>query len=54
MSRVGKSIWAVYHFIPSSEKCYMVMDRAGYHGTNDVIERYLSMLSEKYDIETIF
>ena len=29
MDRVGQSIRASYHWVPPSEKCYLVMDNAG-------------------------
>ena len=54
MDRVGKSIREAYHWIPPSEKCYLVMDNAGGHGTDDAIEKYIKMLDEKYNITTIF
>ena len=38
MDRVGQSIRSAYHWIPSTEPCYLVMDNAGGHGTDEAIE----------------
>ena len=54
MDQVGQSIRSAYHWIPASKKCFLVMDNAGGHGTDEAIEKYVSMLNKKYNIETIF
>ena len=54
MDRVGASIRSSYHWIPPVDCCYLVMDNAGGHGSDDAIEKYVRMLKEKYNIKTIF
>ena len=54
MDRVGESIRRAYHWISRTEKCYLVMDNAGGHGTNEAIKEYVRMLDEKWNVETIF
>ena len=54
MDRVGQAIRASYHWVPRSDPCYLVMDNAGGHGSNDAIEKYVRMLDEKYNVKTIF
>ena len=50
---VGKSIRDTYHWIPRTEKCYIVMDNAGGHGTDKAIDEYIKNLKEKWNVETI-
>ena len=54
MDRVGASISDAYYWISRSEKCYLVMDNAGGHGTREAIEEYVRLLKEKWNVETIF
>ena len=54
MDRVGLAIRKAYHWIPASVKCYLVMDNAGGHGTNEAKEQYVNLLETKYNITTIF
>ena len=54
MTRVGEAIRASYHWIPIAQKCYLVMDNAGGHGTNVAIESYSKTLLDDYNIEIIF
>ena len=54
MNRVGKAIWDKYHWVPNEQKCYLVMDNAGGHGTNTAIATYTKMLEDDYNIEIIF
>ena len=54
MTRVGIAIRAAYHWIPITQKCYLVMDNAGGHGTNVAIQSYSKTLLEEYNIEIIF
>ena len=51
MDRVGLSIHSSYHWIPPAECCYLVMDNADGHGSDDAIEKYVRMLKEKHNIE---
>ena len=37
MDRVGVAIQEKYHWVPITQKCYLVMDNAGGHGSNDAI-----------------
>ena len=43
MHRVGAAIRKAYHWIPITQSCYLVMDNAGGHGTNDAISSYTQM-----------
>ena len=54
MHRVGKAIRSSYSWVPRSERCYLVMDNAGGHGTNEAIDEYVAMLRNEYNVETIF
>ena len=54
MSRVGTAIRSSYHWIPITQKCYLVMDNAGGHGTNEVITSYSKTLLDDFNIEIIF
>ena len=54
MDRVGQAIRSAYHWIPSSDPCYLVMDNTSGHGTNDAIDEYVSALKTKWNVETIF
>ena len=54
MNRVGAAIRNSYHWIPISKKCYLVMDNAGGHGTNEAIATYTKTLEDEYNIEIIF
>ena len=50
---VAKAMREVYHWIPVTEKLYLVMDNAGGHGTDNAKELYVEELS-KHNIETIW
>ena len=54
MHRVGKSIRAVYYWLPRSKICYVVMDNAGGHGTDNAIEEYVRTLKDDWNVEVIF
>ena len=54
MDRVGDSIRQSYHWIPSDHPCYLVMDNAGGHGSNEAKETYTNLLYSKYNIVIIF
>ena len=54
MDRVGASIRAVYHWVPPTQKCYLVMDNAGGHGTEETIEEYVRMLGKSTTLKQYF
>ena len=54
MNRVGKAIREKYYWIPNDQKCYLVMDNAGGHGSNTAIATYKKMLEDDHNIEIIF
>ena len=53
MTRVGAAICKAYHWIPITHKCYLVMDNAGGHGTQDAINSYTQKLVDDYNIVII-
>ena len=53
MDRVGVKIREKFHWVPQSEVCYIVMDNAGGHGTDDAIVEYTAKLKNNYNIEII-
>ena len=48
MDEVGQSIRSAFHWIPASERCWLVMDNAGGHGTKEAIGEYVHQLNDKY------
>ena len=54
MDRVGLAIREAYHWMHPSEKCYLVMDNAGGHGSKEAIVWYNELLLTKYNVELIF
>ena len=54
MDHVGKAIRKAYHWVPIEQKCYLVMDNVGGHGTDVAIKEYRDNLEVKYNIEIIF
>ena len=53
MPKVGQAMRDTYHWIPNSEKLYLVMDNAGGHGTNDAKYCYVEALQE-YNVDIIW
>jgi len=53
MERVGAAIREKFSWIPADEKCYIIMDNAGGHGTDAAIEEYTQMLLTDFNIEII-
>ena len=51
VNRVDASI---RYWIPPANYCHLVMDNACGHGSDDIIEKYVRMLKEIYNIKTIF
>ena len=54
MDRVGAAIRSAYHWVSMEDKCYLVMDNAGGHGTNTAIEQYSNNLLQNFNIEIIW
>ena len=54
MKRVGEAIRKKFEWIPMSQRCYLVMDNAGGHGTKEAITDYRNDLLTSYNIEIIF
>ena len=54
IDQVGKAIQNAYHWIAMETKCYLVMDNAGGHGTNDAIQQYTNNLRKNYNIAIIW
>ena len=54
MECVGKAIRAAYHWIAREKECYLVMDNAGGHGTNEAIQQYTNNLRDCYNIRIIW
>lgn len=54
MDRIGEAIRKKFSWIPRTQKCYLVMDNAGGHGTKEAIEQYVANLETNYAIEVIF
>ena len=54
MNRVGKAICEKFNWIPMNQKCYCAMDNAGCHGTQEAIDKHVSYLQTRYNIEVVF
>ena len=54
MTRVGIAIRASYQWVPITKICYLVIDNAGGHGTNEAIHSYTKSLKDEYKIQIIF
>ena len=53
MPKVGQAMRDTYHWIPITEKLYLVMDNAGGHGTSDAKDIYVNAMKE-YNVEIIW
>ena len=53
MDRVGQKIREAFHWVPQNELCYLVIDNAGGHGTDDTIKVYTSWLRIKWGVHII-
>jgi hypothetical protein len=51
--KVGKAMREKLYWVPRPHKCYLVMDNAGGHGTEEVIKKYTDILKTKFHIEII-
>jgi len=51
--KVGEAIRSAFYWIPVNVKCYLYMDNAGGHGTEDAINEYTKILETKYNIEIV-
>ena len=49
----NKAIRESYSWVPMTQKCYLVMDNTGGHGTDSTIEKYTTEMLEKYNIQII-
>ena len=54
MDRVGKAIRDAYHWVEREQKCFLVMDNAGGHGTKAAIQQYEMHLRKEYNIHIIW
>lgn len=54
MDFVGLVIRKAYHWMESTNKCYLVMDNTGGHISNTTNEQYINLLQEKYNIHINF
>ena len=54
MIRVGEAIRSKYYWLAEDQKCYLVMDNAGGHGTAEAIDYYKSELFTRFNVELIF
>ena len=54
MDEVGQNIRAKFKWVSEDDLCYLVMDNAGGHGTNEAIKKYSAYLLSKYKIKIIF
>ena len=53
MPEVGKAIRAAYHWVPKNDPIFLLLDNAGGHGTNQVVDDYVKMLKKEFNIECI-
>ena len=53
MDGVGESVQKAFNWIPVSRPCFIVMDNAGGHGTDNAIIEHTNVLKEKCNIEII-
>lgn len=53
MGEVAEAIRAAYHWIPSEQVIYLVMDNAGGHGTDQAVQQYTKQLLDEHGIEII-
>ena len=53
MPEVGEAIRKAYHWVPSEDRIFLLLDNAGGHGTKDVVNEYVNMLEERFNIECI-
>jgi hypothetical protein len=51
--KVGKAMREKFYWVPCPRKCYLVMDNAGGHGTEEAIKKCTDILKTEFDIEII-
>jgi len=51
---VGVVIRKSYHWMSSTQSCYLIMDNAGGHGSKEAITNYVALLLNKHYIIVIF
>lgn len=47
---VGQAIRVAFYWLKRKEKCYLYMDNAGGHGTQEAIEKYTKILLDEFNI----
>ncbi len=53
MKRVGESIRTYFSYIPRDEPCYLILDNAGGHGSNEAKDSYQRTLLKEHNIVLI-
>lgn len=48
--QIGPAIRKAYKWVPKEEEIYCQLDNAGGHGSKEVIEKYVKMMKEKFNI----
>ena len=51
--KIGKAIREKFHWVTRPQKCYLLMDNAGGHRTEQAIKKYTDILQTEFDIEII-
>jgi hypothetical protein len=51
--KIGQTMRDKISWVPHPQKCYLVMDNAGGHGTEEAIKKYTDILETEFDIEII-
>lgn len=52
--QIGPAIRRAYWWVPKEEEIYCQLDNAGGHGSKEVIEGYVRMMKEKFNIILVF
>ena len=53
MPKVGEAIREAYNWVPMDYPIFLFLDNAGGHGTNAVVDEYVAMLEEVYNVVCI-
>ena len=53
MSLVGQEIRDYFFWVPNEERIYLVLDNAGGHGTNAMVQQYKAELEQDFNIELV-
>ena len=54
MDEVGTCTRFAFHWVPQTEKCWLVMDNVGGHGTKEPNEEYVRHIKDKHNITILF